>query len=132
MADLVPVIRGRMGGRDYYIGKMTFQELAAKVQPLLITVDPQRDTVAVLADYVGNFYPTLIGLTGSVEQTSAAAKAYRVYFAKTPSDDDGNYFMDHSAFVYLMGPDGKYLHHFALTTSAEDMAGKIRALVSGG
>ncbi len=106
-------------------------EVRTRVQPLMITVDPERDTVAVLADYIGNFHPALIALTGSVAQVKAATKAYRVYSAKAPPDDDGDYFMDHSAFIYLMGPDGKYLHHFAPTTAPQDMANKIRAVISG-
>lgn len=105
--------------------------MAPKVQPLMVTVDPERDTAAVLADYVGNFHPSLIGLTGSLAQIKAAARAYRVYFAKTPPDDEGDYFMDHSAFVYLMGPDGQYLHHFPLTTAPVDMADKIRSVIAG-
>jgi cytochrome oxidase Cu insertion factor (SCO1/SenC/PrrC family) len=105
---------------------------SAKVQPLMITLDPERDTVAVMADYIGNFHPTFIGLTGSTAQVGAAAKAYHVFFAKTPLDDDGGYFMDHSAFIYLMGPDGKYLHHFAPTAAPQAIADKIRAVISGG
>jgi protein SCO2 len=107
-------------------------QAGSKVQPLMITVDPERDTVAVLADYIGNFHPSLIALTGSTAQVKAVTKAYRVYFAKAPPDDEGDYFMDHSAFIYLMGPDGKYLHHFAPTTAPEDMADKIRAVMSEG
>jgi cytochrome oxidase Cu insertion factor (SCO1/SenC/PrrC family) len=105
---------------------------SAKVQPLMITLDPERDTIAVMADYIQNFHPTLIGLTGSTAQVAAAAKAYHVFFAKTPLDDDGGYFMDHSAFIYLMGPDGKYLHHFAPTATPQAIADKIRAVISGG
>ncbi len=105
---------------------------AAKVQPLIITVDPERDTVAIMADYVENFHPALIGLTGSKAQVKAAAKAYHVFFAKTPLDEDGDYFMDHSAFIYLMGPDGTYLHHFAPTITPQVMAEKIRAVIAGG
>jgi protein SCO1/2 len=85
-----------------------------------------------MADYMGNFHPSLTGLTGSLEQVKAAAKAYRVYFAKNPPDEEGDYFMDHSSFVYLMGPDGKYLHHFSPMTTPEDMAAKVRAVISGG
>ncbi|MDP7545685.1 MAG: SCO family protein [Alphaproteobacteria bacterium] len=106
-------------------------QVRSKVQPLMITVDPERDTVAVLADYMANFHPSLIALTGSTAQVKAAAKAYHVFFAKAPPDEAGDYFMDHSVFIYLMGPDGKYLHHFAPTTAPQDMADKIRAAISG-
>jgi protein SCO1/2 len=102
------------------------------VVPMMISIDPERDTVAVLADYMGHFHPRLLGLTGSLAQVKAAGKAYRVYFAKTKPDEDGDYFMDHSSFVYVMGPDGKYLHHFAPNVGAEVMARKIRQLMSDG
>ncbi|MDP6344208.1 MAG: SCO family protein [Alphaproteobacteria bacterium] len=100
-----------------------------KVRPILISIDPERDTVAVLADYVANFHPRLIGLTGSVEQVAVAAKAYRAYYAKAPADDEGDYLVDHSSFIYFMGPDGKYLSHFSPTSTPEAMAEKIRSLL---
>ncbi|MBT3532302.1 MAG: redoxin domain-containing protein [Rhodospirillaceae bacterium] len=103
---------------------------ASKVQPLLITVDPERDTAEILADYVGNFHPAIIGLTGSVEQVKSAARAYKVFFAKGEADSEGDYFMDHSSFIYLMSPDGAYLHHFAPNMPAEAMAERIRAEIS--
>jgi protein SCO1/2 len=103
----------------------------AKVHPLMVTIDPERDTVAAMAEYMANFHPSLTGLTGSLEQVKAAAKAYRVYFVKNPPDEEGDYFMDHSSFVYLMGPDGKYLHHFSPMSPAEDIAEKVRAVISG-
>ncbi|MDA1100790.1 MAG: SCO family protein [Proteobacteria bacterium] len=107
-------------------------QLRTKVQPLMITVDPERDTVDVLASYIGSFHPSFIALTGSTAQVKSVAKAYRVFFGKGPPDDTGDYFVDHSAFIYLMGPDGKYLHHFAPTTAPEDMASKIREFISRG
>ncbi len=107
-------------------------EAAAKVQPLMVTVDPERDTATVLADYVSNFHPSIVGLTGNLEQIKAVARGYRVYFSKNPPDEDGDYFMDHTAFIYLMGPKGQFLHHFPPTTAPEDMAEKIRTVISGG
>jgi len=101
-----------------------------RVQPLLITVDPERDTVEVLADYVPLFHARLRGLTGSAEQVAGAAKAYGVYYAKAAQtgedDEDDDYLMDHSTFVYLLGPDGGYLTHFSHGTSPEAMAEGIR------
>jgi protein SCO1/2 len=102
---------------------------AAKVQPLMITIDPERDTAALLADYVSNFHPAIVALTGSVDQVKAAAKTYKVFFAKGEVDGEGDYFMDHSSFIYLMSPDGIYLHHFAPSISPEVMAEKIRAVM---
>jgi protein SCO1/2 len=98
---------------------------ASRVQPLFITVDPERDTPAAIADYVSAFHPRIVGLTGADAQVRAAAKAYRVYFAKGKVDEDGEYFMDHSSFVYLMHPDGHYLTHFGPNTAPEVMAEKI-------
>lgn len=95
------------------------------VQPILISVDPARDTPAQLKSYVASFHPRLVGLSGSDEQIAAAAKAYRVYYAKGPSDADGNYVMDHTSFVYLMGPDGKLRSVFRAGASPEVMAGEM-------
>jgi protein SCO1/2 len=99
---------------------------AAKLVPIFVTLDPGRDTPKAMADYVKSFGPSFVGLTGSPEAIAAAAKAYRVSYTKvenkaSPSD----YSVDHSALVYLMDPQGKYLAHFAYGTSAEDMAEKL-------
>ncbi len=89
---------------------------ADRVQPLFITVDPRRDTPAVLANYTASFTPRLVGLTGTAEQIAQVAKEYRVYYAEHrtgPGPDD--YSMDHSSIIYLMAPDG----HFVATIPAE-------------
>jgi len=100
---------------------------AKRIRPLFVTIDPARDTPQALADYVGNFHPRILGLTGTQEQIAAAAKAYRVYYAKAPGEtDDTNYFMDHSALVYLMAPDGRYITAFSHQTPPEEMAQAIR------
>jgi protein SCO1/2 len=97
------------------------------VQPIFITIDPARDTVEQMKLYASNFHPRLIALTGTPEQVAEAAKAYRVYYAKGQSTggDSDNYLMDHTAFIYLMGRDGKYLSHFPPGTTAEQMAAAI-------
>jgi cytochrome oxidase Cu insertion factor (SCO1/SenC/PrrC family) len=100
---------------------------AAKVTPLFITVDPERDTVAALADYVKLFDERLIGLTGTPEQIAAVARAYRVYYAKATPKDSSSYLMDHSSFLYLMGPDGALQALFRPGTSPQDLAAAIRA-----
>ncbi|MGZ5917374.1 MAG: SCO family protein [Methyloceanibacter sp.] len=100
---------------------------ADKVVPIFITLDPERDTPTVMADYVKNFSPRLVGLTGSPEQVAAAAKAYRIIFTKVEDPDSANgYTVDHSALAYLMGPDGSYVDHFAYGTGAEAMAEKLK------
>ncbi len=104
---------------------------AAKVRPLFITVDPSRDTPGRLKSYVANFHPRLVGLTGSEEAVAAAAKAYRVYFARSNTEAaPGEYLMDHTSIIYLMSPDGRYLTHFSHGTSAETMATRIRENLS--
>ncbi len=99
---------------------------AAKVTPIFITVDPARDTPQVLRDYVANFHPRLVALTGSAEAIGITAKAYRAYYAKASGKsapaDPAAYIMDHTAIVYLMGRDGELLAHFSPGTTAAAMA----------
>jgi protein SCO1/2 len=104
-------------------------EQRAKVRPIFVTIDPERDTPKVMKDYVANFAPDLIGLTGSPEQVAAAAKAYKVYAAKAKGGTADSYTMDHSSIVYLMGPDGRFVGHFPGGTKPEDMAAGILKLV---
>jgi cytochrome oxidase Cu insertion factor (SCO1/SenC/PrrC family) len=101
---------------------------ADSVQPLFITVDPERDTAAHLAEYVPMFHPRLIGLTGSAEAIRKAADAYKVYYAKVdpPKGDGGYYTVDHTAFIYLMDREGNYLGFFPPGTSADRMVEIIR------
>jgi protein SCO1/2 len=75
------------------------------VKPVFITIDPARDTVDYLADFVANNHPEMVGLTGTVEQIAKAARAYKVYYRKQPSEDEDYYLMDHSSFSYFMVPD---------------------------
>jgi cytochrome oxidase Cu insertion factor (SCO1/SenC/PrrC family) len=100
------------------------------VQPLFVTVDPERDTPAHLADYVPSFHPRLIGLTGDGAQIREAARAYRVYYAKVAVGAAAEYTVDHSAFIYLMDRDGKYLGFFPPGTPADRMAAVIKAQLS--
>jgi protein SCO1/2 len=81
---------------------------AASIVPLFITIDPERDTPAVLADYVKLFDDRLIGLTGTPAQIRDVAAAYKVYYAKVTPEGAKDYLMDHSSFLYLMGPDGSF------------------------
>lgn len=103
--------------------------LGETVQPVFITVDPARDTVPVMADYVAHFHPRLVGLTGTEEQVAQVAKAYRIY-RSVPEAGGDDYLVDHSSFTYLMGPDGAYLDHFSHGVSADAMADRIREILS--
>jgi protein SCO1 len=99
----------------------------ADVQPIFITVDPARDTPAVIKDYVAHFSDRMVGLTGTPEEIAAVAKAYRVYYKVhgNPATNP-NYAVDHSGFIYLMGRDGKFLTHFMHDTPPDRVADTIR------
>ncbi len=97
---------------------------AAKVTPVFITVDPERDTPAVLKAYAANFTPRLVALGGNPDAIAAAAKVYRIYYKKVGEGAD--YSMDHTALVYLMGPDGNYLAHFSNEATADDIVKDLR------
>jgi protein SCO1 len=92
---------------------------------VFITVDPQRDTPTVMKDYLSNFDPHLVGLTGSQAQIDAAIKAYRVYAKKVPLDN-GDYTMDHTAVVYLMDKDGHFVAPFNLKRTPQAAADDLR------
>jgi protein SCO1/2 len=102
---------------------------ADDVVPIFVTLDPGRDTPEAVGAYVKNFGKTFVGLTGSPTAIANAANAYRVAYQKFEyKDKDGNYgySIDHSALVYLMDKDGKYLVHFAYGTPATKMTETMR------
>jgi cytochrome oxidase Cu insertion factor (SCO1/SenC/PrrC family) len=108
-------------------------EIQDEVVPLFITVDPARDTVEVMREYVGSFSPRLIGLTGNEAAIASTLRAYRVYARKSDAETgDGRYLVDHSTFTYLMGRDGKYLAHFGHSTTSEEMAKQLEEAVAAG
>ena len=96
--------------------------LEDRVVPVFVTVDPARDDVPAMAAYAEHFHPRLVALTGSDQQIAAAAKAYRVYYRKAEDPSVSEYLMDHSSFIYLMGPDGTYVSHFAHNASPQEIA----------
>jgi protein SCO1/2 len=98
---------------------------ADKAAAVFITVDPERDTPAVMKDYLSNFDPHLRGLTGSREQIDPVLRSYRVYSKKVPLDG-GDYTMDHTALVYLMDKEGKFVAPFNVKRSAEMAAADLR------
>jgi protein SCO1/2 len=98
---------------------------AARTGALFFTVDPDRDTPAVMKDYLSNFDPHLIGLTGDEAAVNAAIKAYRVYAKKVPLEN-GDYTMDHTAVVYLMDKDGHFVAPFNLKRTPEAAADDLR------
>lgn len=106
-------------------------EKADRVQPVLVTIDPERDTVEKMRDYVAAFDPRLIGLTGTPEQVKAAAAAYRVYYAKVQSESGAaeGYLVDHSAFTYLMAPDGTFVQFFRHDLTPDAMAERLKKIL---
>ena len=103
---------------------------AEQFVPILISIDPERDTPSQLASYVESFHPRLIGLTGSQAEIDAVVKAYRVYVrrAEDPKSSAG-YTFDHTSLIYVMGPDGAYRTHFTHTTNADAMAERLARLL---
>ena len=105
----------------------------AEVVPVFITVDPERDTVAVMQDYVQGFSPRLVGLTGSEAAVAEAVRAYRVYARRSEVEGaDGRYLVDHSTFTYLMGRDGRYRTHFGHAVAPDEMARRIEEELAAG
>lgn len=104
---------------------------ATQVVPIFITIDPARDTVEQLNGYLSNFHPAIQGLTGTQEQVDAAVKAYRVYAKKVQDEKMTEYTMDHSAYMYLMGRDGKYITHFQHNEKPELILTEIRKNLKG-
>ncbi len=120
---------------------------AKTIKPIFVTIDPARDTVAVIKDYISHFHPRFTGLTGSADQIARITKAYRVHYAraaqstgeetdKDKNEDqnqaagDADYLMDHSTIIYLMGPDGEFLKHFTYTTDSGKLADALKKAIS--
>ena len=104
---------------------------AARLAPIFITIDPARDTQETMAGYVKLFDDRLIGLTGTEAQIAAVARAYRVYYARAERKDTTQYLMDHSSFLYLMGPDGTLRSLYRPGMSATDLAAALRSRLAG-
>ena len=103
------------------------QEKIDQLNSVFVSVDPDRDTPEVMAEYVSFFHEDMIGLTGTQDQINEVKKAYRVYAAK--ADDSSDYLVDHTAYTYLMDKEGKLLQHFNHGEDPEKMAAKISALI---
>lgn len=118
--DVCPTALGEMGRAL----DMLPPEQAGRIQPLFITVDPDRDSPDDVAEYAGHFHARMMGLSGTPEQIAAVSRAYRVYAAKVEEDpaDPMTYLMDHSAISYLMGPDGAFVTHLSHSLDAAGMA----------
>ena len=106
---------------------------AAQVQPLFITVDPQRDTPEVMRQYTQSFDPRIVGLTGTPQQIAAAAQEYGAYHVRhRTGPGTGDYVMDHSTYLYVMDPQGKFVRVFDTGTSGDQIADALRELIAQG
>ena len=99
------------------------------VRPVFVTVDPERDTPAVLKSYVTSFDAPILALTGTPEEIAQAAKGYRVYYAKHP-EAGGDYSMDHSSVIYVMDPQGRFTASFTQENSPEEIAARLKKLLA--
>ena len=100
------------------------------IQPIFITIDPERDTIEVMKNYVELFHPRLVGLTGTPTQIDVAKKAYKIYAAKVQDETMSDYTMDHSSFIYFIGPDNSLIRIFKLDDKIDDMTDFIQGYMS--
>ena len=103
----------------------------AKVQAVFVTVDPERDTPEVIGAYVKNFGSDFVALRGSLEQTQAAAKEFKIFFAKVPGKTEGAYTVDHTAGTFVFDPQGRVRLFIRQGGGAEAMASDIKLLLAG-
>ncbi|XP_053199995.1 protein SCO2 homolog, mitochondrial [Scomber japonicus] len=96
------------------------------VQPVFITVDPERDDVPALERYVKDFHPRLVALTGTPEEVKEAGRDYRVYASPGPKDEDGDYIVDHTILIYLVTPDGLFLDYYNRMKNEEQITESVR------
>lgn len=104
--------------------------LADRIQPLYITVDPDRDTPEVMKRFLSSDYPRFTGLTGSAQQIESAKKSFRVFSTVVADPDDpDSYQMPHSAFTYVMNPDGSYLTHFTDAVEEAELQSRLSSVL---
>lgn len=110
------------------------EERGISAQPVMITVDPERDTPEVMDDFTANIHPRMLGLSGTPEQTDAAARAYRVYYRINREGDDPYYLVDHSNFTYLVLPEHGFVEFFRGDLTPSEVAERTACFIeaSGG
>lgn len=100
-----------------------------KILGIFITCDPHRDSVDVVREYVSEFHPKIIGLTGSFEEIKSTAKKYRVYFSTPEQQQEKEYLVDHSIFIYFMDPNGEFIDVFGKSLTADEITTKIKNII---
>ena len=120
--DICPTTLTKLSNVITTLGKYNIDIL-----PIFITIDPDRDTPALLKEYLNHFHPKFIGLTGSAADLKYVADLYKVFYTKSQTSDNiNNYMIDHSSFVYLMDKQGKYMKHFYMNSSEQEIVEYIR------
>jgi cytochrome oxidase Cu insertion factor (SCO1/SenC/PrrC family) len=118
---------------ELQVMSVAMQQLGAdadKIVPIFVSVDPDRDNAAVMAEYVKAFDPRLQGLTGTPTQIASMAKAYHAFYKKVPNEKNpDDYEMDHATIIYLIGPDGAFVKHFNYTTDANALATELKKVL---
>ena len=122
MAECVDIVNAKMAPSKDQDGP---HGRGQQLTPVFVSIDPERDTVARVAEYVKEFHPRLLGLTGTVEACKRAAKQYRVYYHKTGDDDDADYLVDHSIIMYLVDKNGEFVTFYGKNYEAKEMADAI-------
>jgi protein SCO1/2 len=103
--------------------------LVAKVQPLFMTLDPERDTPAAVAEFAKAFDPRIVGLSGTPGEIAAVAKEYRAFFKKVPGESADDYWIEHSSYIYVVDPDGRYATLIADSQDSDAIAARVRELL---
>lgn len=131
--DVCPTEMATIAGALEQLGP----ELAAKLTPVMASIDPARDTPAALTAFAQKFDSRIQGLTGTQEQVEALAKAYKVYYARSAhspapahGEQDEHYMMDHSSYFYLMKPDGSFAQVFASDTTSAELATQLSTFLT--
>jgi protein SCO1/2 len=122
--DLCPTTLGEIAGALAQLGP-----LAAQVQPVFVSIDPQRDTPEALRDYVRNFDARILPLSGNAEQLARAAGSFGVVFYKVPGPTPDEYTFAHSAIVTLVGPEGGIVTRFSSDAMVDDLTRALRRLI---
>jgi cytochrome oxidase Cu insertion factor (SCO1/SenC/PrrC family) len=104
-------------------------EKAGQFQPVFVTIDPQRDTMQHLAEFVKDFHPSLMALRGTPKETKALADAYKIYYAVVDPKEE-HYMIDHTSLIYVMNPKGEYVTHFRHNTSPKEMRKILKKVAS--